>query len=301
MWMFFIPFLVSAQVDSGYVDIKGGELFYRVFGSGEPLVFLNGGPGYASDGYEFYAKELSQTRQVILFDQRGTGRSELKWVNNISIEKMVDDVEILRKHLQIDKWDVVGHSFGGIYSMHYAAKHGDKINKLVLSASPSFKTGLSQMQEFRNVEYESIAYLVELEEFEYLKEAMLKENPSEEIIMVVRRLARAKYYTCKQENYLITADWFANKCNPSVHVTRVVQASMKKTKLKENHLKNFTNPVLIVHGSSDFLNISNPLSNHEVFPNSKLEIIYNSGHMMSLDQPEKYFSLIKEFLKNTKD
>ena len=70
-----IPYESYTQIDSGYVEIKNGVLFYRVFGEGEPVVFLNGGPGLASNGYEVYATELEEKRQVILFDQRGTGKS----------------------------------------------------------------------------------------------------------------------------------------------------------------------------------------------------------------------------------
>ena len=77
--IFLFPILSFGQVDSGYVDIKDGVIFYRVFGEGEPMVFLNGGPGFSSEGYEMYAKTFaSKKRKVILFDQRGTGKSKLK-------------------------------------------------------------------------------------------------------------------------------------------------------------------------------------------------------------------------------
>ncbi len=293
-----MQFSVCAQDITGYVEIPKGKLFYQVYGEGEPVVFLNGGPGFSSHGYELYAEEISKYRKVILFDQRGTGKSELKWVNSVSIQRMVSDMEALREHLDIDTWDVVGHSFGGVYAMHYLSEHPDRINSLVLSASPGYENGLDQFQVFKDVEYESIAYLVELEEFEHLKKEMLKGYPSEDIIQKVRKIARAKYYVSKEENYLVAADWFANKCQHSLGTGRLVWKSVKKNPLKKELLQQFEKPVLILHGSSDFINISNPIMNNNVFPNSRLEIIYESGHIMSMDQPESYFQLIREFLEH---
>lgn len=288
---------IYAQIDSGYVDTKDGQLFYRIWGSGEPLVFLNGGPGFSSQGYESYAEQLSKCRKVILFDQRGTGKSKLKNENKISINKMVADIEDLRKHLKIEKWDVMGHSFGGQYAMYYASKYGEKINKLILSASPAYNVDFSsQVQGFKNVDYGAVASVLELDEFKNLRLELEKENPSRESILRGRSVARAGYYVCKEENYLKVADWFANKSNSSEHASKNVRRSCKDTKIRKKRLKKFHKPVLIVHGISDFLNLSNPLANHDVFPSSKFEIIYESGHMISIDQKEKYFELITNFL-----
>lgn len=289
---------INAQIDSGYVDTKDGQIFYRIWGNGEPLVFLNGGPGFSSQGYESYAEQLSKYRKVILFDQRGTGKSTLKNENKrISIDKMVSDLEQVRTHLKIEKWDVLGHSFGGQYALHYLSKHSENINKLILSASPAYNVDFStQSQKFKNIDYTSVVYLLELGYFKKLRMELEKENPSRESILRARRCALARYYVCKEENYFKVADWFANKSNSSEYVSRKVRNSCNANKISPKKLKKFTKPVLIVHGASDFLNISNPLTNHKLFPNSKLEIIYDSGHIMSIDQKEKYYDLIANFL-----
>ena len=295
--LIFISTSLFAQIDSGYVDIKGGKLFYRIWGEGEPLVFLNGGPGYSSEGYEPYAIELSKIRKVILFDQRGTGRSTLRNRDNIGIHKMVNDVEELRKHLNIESWDVFGHSFGGKYAMYYTAKHGDSINKLVLSASPSYKGSISKYtQKFKNIPYKDLKYLYELENFQELKKEMHQIAPSMESIRKAEMVAKAKYYVYKKENFVVAADWFANKSNYSLHVNRKVNFSVNSSKIRKKKLKQFDKPVLIIHGVSDFLNLTNPKTNHEIFPNSQLEFIHESGHMMAIDQKEEYYNVIFDFL-----
>ena len=53
----------------------------------------------------------------------------------VNLDTYVSDVEALRAHLQIDKWVVLGHSWGGMLAMAYAARHPDRVRALVLVAS----------------------------------------------------------------------------------------------------------------------------------------------------------------------
>ncbi len=55
-----IPISLLAQVDSGYVALKDCHIFYRTWGEGAPIVFLNWGPRYSSKGYEKYAQRRVQ-------------------------------------------------------------------------------------------------------------------------------------------------------------------------------------------------------------------------------------------------
>jgi len=297
--LLFISSALSSQTESGYVDIQKGELFYRIWGEGKPIVFLNGGPGFSSKGYESYAEELSKYRKVILFDQRGTGKSRLKTSAEISISKMVKDLEKLRKHLGIEKWDVMGHSFGGRYAMYYAAKHGEHIDKLILSASPAYNfDSRNHAQEFTYDDYKFIDYFFQFEEFAELEEELLKKNPSKKAKRMARKCTNAIYYTSKKENYLKVANWFLKESEEELNVTIAINQSCRRNPIKSRKLKSFENSVLILHGIADFLNIANPSLNHEIFPNSKFEIIYDSGHIISVDQKEKYYKVIGEFLMN---
>ncbi len=280
-----------SQIDSGYVDIKNGVLFYRIWGEGEPLVFLNGGPGFASTGYENYAEEVSKYRKVILFDQRGTGKSKQKRPLRIYISEMVKDLENLRKHLGYEKWDVFGHSFGGEYGQNYIARYPKSINKVILSASPDVtKNNKYSFQEFKETKEENKT------ELELILDKAYKEGKKIGIhidtLRKLRNASVARNYVSKPENYSKASLWFLNSARPS-SVNISFNTSTKKL-LKR--LKKFEKPVLIIHGVGDFINIAHPLNLHNVFPNSKLKIIEDSGHIMSLDSPEEYFGTIREFL-----
>jgi len=90
------------------------------------------------EGFSAIAQELAKMNyQTIIYDQRGTGRSTVESVNseNITMDLMVDDIENLRKHLNIKQWTVLGHSFGGIMAAYYTTKHPESIEKLIFSSS----------------------------------------------------------------------------------------------------------------------------------------------------------------------
>src|SRR4051812_16396814 len=86
-----------------YFDSNGVTIAYRTFGVGSPLFLLNGGPGRSSDTFTHLAEMLSagNHRQVVIFDQRGTGRSKLPVLNEqtVSLNLMIGDLEALRVHL----------------------------------------------------------------------------------------------------------------------------------------------------------------------------------------------------------
>ena len=290
-------FSLVAQIDSGYVEVKKAKIFYRIWGEGEPLVFLNGGPGFSSAGYESYGEALSEHRQVILFDQRGTGKSYLKNKKNrnVYISHMVKDLEKLRGHLNIDKWDVLGHSFGGRYAMHYAAKYPGSIKKMIISAAPVLSNNLiTHAQYFEPPKVESLTaseiYYYQLLLTEKSKVGRTSQKELKKLDMALK----ARYYVNKPENYPKVADWFYHKYE-SVRPLSVKLAPNQVEGLKRK-LHQFQQPVLIIHGISDFLNVANPIENDKLFPNSRIEFIYDSGHIMLVDQRDNYVGTIEYFL-----
>ena len=292
---------VFSQVDSGFVEVKNAVLFYRVWGNGEPIVFLNGGPGYASNGYEVYATGIEKNRKVILFDQRGTGKSTMKRIGKpIYMSHMVDDLEALRKHLKIEKWDVFGHSFGGEYALNYIHEYPKSIDKVILSATPGLgKSVYPFFQKFKNPKPESLTTL-EIQLYHELLKEKEKRNPDYERMYRISLAMKARFYVSKPENYAIAASWWLNKANPNIHAKAINNNISGKNKSSLNrNFKQFTNNVLIIHGIGDFLNLSHPYANQELFPNAELIILQDAGHMMSIDSKEEYFNSINKFLDKT--
>jgi pimeloyl-ACP methyl ester carboxylesterase len=116
----------------------GTQLAYHVRGSGPPLVCLPGGPALAS-AYLGNLGGLDADRTLILADQRGTGDSAVPDdPASYRCDRIVDDVEALRVHLGLDRMDLLAHSAGGSVAALYAARHPDRLARLVL-VTPSLR------------------------------------------------------------------------------------------------------------------------------------------------------------------
>lgn len=99
---------------------------------GKPVVFLHGGPGghISEKSYEFF--DLNYYR-VIAFDQRGCGKSTpFACLEDNTIDALVEDMEKIRRFLNIDKWIVFGGSFGSTLALAYAIAYRQYVEKLVL-------------------------------------------------------------------------------------------------------------------------------------------------------------------------
>lgn len=123
----------SDRADARYLAADGTELHYTAVGQGTPILLLAGGPGFSGDYLLPVADALAGFRSIVL-DQRGTGRSRLQRLDasTINLAKAVADIEALRGHLAEDQLVVVGHSWGGMLAMAYAAEHPDRVRGLIL-------------------------------------------------------------------------------------------------------------------------------------------------------------------------
>jgi proline iminopeptidase len=110
------------------------ELYFEESGSpeGKPVVFLHGGPGGGTSPAMRRFFDPKRYR-IVLFDQRGCGRSRphASLVDNTTWH-LVADIEALRAHLDIERWQVFGGSWGSTLALAYAQKHPRRVTELVL-------------------------------------------------------------------------------------------------------------------------------------------------------------------------
>ena len=110
------------------------RIYYEESGNpnGKPVVFLHGGPGGGTEPKQRRFFDPDAYR-IVLFDQRGCGRStphaELR--ENTTWD-LVADIERLRTHLQVERWQVFGGSWGSTLALAYAETHPERVTELVL-------------------------------------------------------------------------------------------------------------------------------------------------------------------------
>lgn len=110
------------------------KIAFAEFGNpkGEVILFLHGGPGGMCQPIDLAFFDLNRQR-VILFDQRHCGNSSTSsnWTINNTTEHLINDIEQLRNHLNIDKWNLFGGSWGTCLGLCYAIKHPARVKKQI--------------------------------------------------------------------------------------------------------------------------------------------------------------------------
>ncbi|MGI4895852.1 MAG: alpha/beta fold hydrolase [Janthinobacterium lividum] len=140
---------VDPDGDGSFRAGDGTVLAYRRVGSGPVLVCLPGGP--LQDGaYLGDLGGLSAHRQLIVAGLRGSGRYALPLDPACCrCDRLVDDVERLRRHLDLDRFDVLAHSAGTNLALLYAQHHPERLAKLALIAPSPAAVGLTVSSEDR--------------------------------------------------------------------------------------------------------------------------------------------------------
>jgi proline iminopeptidase len=128
--------------DSGHLEVGNGHaVYWETAGSpdGVPAIWLHGGPGAPASPMS--RQNFDPTRyRVVIFDQRGCGRSrplasdtDADLLTNTT-DHLVGDIEQLRRKLGIDRWVVVGGSWGVTLALVYAQRHPERVLGMVLAA-----------------------------------------------------------------------------------------------------------------------------------------------------------------------
>jgi proline-specific peptidase len=119
----------------GLTTRDGRRLAYERSGTGPTLVCHGGGPGFSAR-YLGDLGGLDDWLELVLLDPRGTGGSDRPAdVSAYAIEDYVDDLEELRAHLGLERLNLLGHSHGGVVAMAYAARHPDRVERLILAST----------------------------------------------------------------------------------------------------------------------------------------------------------------------
>ena len=120
---------------SDHLDLdRMHKMYWEVSGNpdGVPVVFLHGGPGAGASPVHRRFFDPDHYR-IIVFDQRGSGRSRpFAEVNGNTTQLLVQDMENLRKHLNVERWLVFGGSWGSSLALAYAIDYPDRVSGLVL-------------------------------------------------------------------------------------------------------------------------------------------------------------------------
>ncbi len=290
-----------------YIDIFGKNIYYEIHGATNEtiLLYLHGGPGASCLDFGNTARALSEELQVVSFDQYGVLRSEAIAENELySMDIQADMIEEMRRKLNVKRWSVLGHSYGGALAVFYADKYPDSVDKIVLECpslhyADSVKSIAAYVSEYihQTGEPDAIELCENLKTFDYRNCDALVELIK--LLGYIRDMKLRNYlHGISYEEYMasfstegITNEMWAKS---EMHLSNLLRDGA----MGDNYLpvlKSLNKPVLLLKGTYD-----PACSNHQTqyikgLTNATVIEFHNSGHFPRIEEAEKYTETILKF------
>jgi pimeloyl-ACP methyl ester carboxylesterase len=257
-----------------YAESAGARIYWEEHGAGDPLLLIQG-LGYTIEMWFRVLGPLAAKYRVIVFDNRGVGRSDVT-PGPYLVPMMVADTAAVLDAAGVDSAHVLGISLGGLYAQELALTHPDRVRSLVLAAT--FAPG------------PSIA--LASPEF-YAKEAARRQMSAEQSVRAILEYT----YDPETPAERVEEDIRVRLANfPSLEGYNA-QVGWVGTFESEARVGAITAPTLVLHGETDrFVVPENGRNLARFIPGAKLVMVPHASHLMFTDQPEFTVATILEFL-----
>ena len=279
----------QTPASTGMIPTPEVDLAYETYGAAgnaTPVIVANGGPGLS----HIYMLQndvwtrLSQNRQIVFYDQRGTGKSkQVKPDASWGMDAQVADMEAIRAKFGFQKFDLVGDSYGGLLAMAYAAAHPEHIEKLILSdsAAPAWKDIVRVLPDVFPDVLEQIA----------AREKDSASSPNAADQRIRDHFLMLFYSEANRDAYLAGV----KDLGSTPQVSAAVQKATRTLDLTPE-LPKFKFPTLVITGRYD-MNVA-PLTAWNIYkaiPGAKFVVFEKSGHLPSYEEPDKYVTVVNQF------
>ncbi len=278
------------------------KLNYSIRGKGPVMII---GHLYSGKiGYQLTLKSLENRFTMVYYEPRGTGKSESpKTLQEYDPNYIVDEIDNLRKHLNVDKIWLFGHSDQSAIALDYALKFPNHIEGLILSGTSLVGTQQESIERRKISEQdrsnESIWFSQVIQNWDFMiknkteknnlgedisnspiKWWCYDENSSQKVIPIVNEISKQGRRKSIDGKYWIESEENRNQYLKS-----------------QNEFHNIKAKILIINGKYD---TNNPPKYaellHEKLPNSKLVLIEKAGHFPWIENPEPTFQEIENWL-----
>ena len=279
----------------------GVRLFYRRVGLGEDvLIYLHGGPGSNFRGNGDLMDALARGRTVIMYDQRGSGRSEVVTdPGQLEAEDHVRDLEALRRHFGLERMSLVGLSWGSGLATLYAAQHPERVQRMLLISPMSPTRALAAT---RAAHLDALLGPAALARREAIRARWSQAGDEEtvelchEAIDMIFRLYLARPAPEKLALARFRCDIPPAAIRNRPNVEAATMRSLGDWDFRPL-LQRLTMPVLVMEGARTNVPLDATRSWVTALPNGRLLLIDDAGHEFFLDQPERFARSADRFLR----
>lgn len=286
-----IEALIPAHWAEGVVEANGiKQHYYRTGGDKPQLILLH---GIMTGGITWLrvAKALENNYDVIMPDARGHGRSE-GISGGISYELLAEDLAALIETLKLEKPALLGHSMGGVTATLGAANHPELVRCLVLEDAVWDHNAGDRMQQLTNSE----GYLAWFRNYLAYIEGLKTQTHAERLVAALSQLQPGGS-ALPEEEYVASVEAQAQLDMELVRTGPALWGKMRLETPMGEYLKRITCPVLLLtagRGNTNPQVLAEIIASSPNVENIRFE---EAGHLIHLDQFEKYISVVETYLK----
>lgn len=285
-----------AQLLAGEYDVtlNGVQIHYTVRGKGPLLIAHSGGPGADARDWDDFAK-IDDFVTIIAIHPRGSGLSGPAAGDAYLLPDYASDMDALCRYLGLEKPMLMGWSHGGMVALEYAIHYSDSLSKLILfDTSAYFGEFLSDVeasvQAFKNEPWfeDSLDALKKEWAGEYQTDEDMGRLWQREKKFYFKKFdARTQSYAERTKDTLI-----------KIAPLRVFNEKEAPSFDLRPQLKKINVPTLIIVGRHDFItNVEMAKEMAARIPNAQMEVFEESGHYGFVEEPEKFYRVVKEFVE----
>jgi proline iminopeptidase len=278
-----------------YVDVPGATLWTARQGSGPALVMLHGGPGLW-DYMAPVAHMVDDVATVYRYDQRACGRSS--GGPPFTVETAVADLEALREHWGVERWVVLGHSWGATLGLAYSLSYPEHTYALIYISGTGIYPG------WREEFHANLDALTSPEHQQYLVDlrARLPNASDEEAVAITREycirawsiemLDRERSRELAESVLIdgVQVNWDVNKLLGQSGESFAEQSTVPE-RLATLHV-----PALVIHGDLDVRPAWAGRRVAEHIPGAEFVLLPGAGHFLWLDAPDLLRDVTRQFL-----
>jgi len=283
---------VGIESRNKHVNIGDTRLFIVERGEGYPLIVLHGGPGLDHHEFADYLDPLCDQFRLILVDMRAQGKSDMCPEDTWTLEQMAKDVVSLAGAMKLDKYAVLGHSYGAFVALQNAVDYpGAAAQTIVSGGVPSSRflevvdKNLAEFEpeSLREQVADSWAREAEAETQEDFASLMHDQMPFHFGDPLDPRIPEYEERTAETVYSPAILQHFSKAEYGGIEV--------------ENRLEAVTQPVLVCTGRHDRVcTVEAAEAMAQGLPKAELVIFEKSGHMTFVEETERYLEVVREFL-----
>lgn len=283
----------------GFVSFKGYRTYYKVYGDKSskklPLLVLHGGPGSTHHYLLNLAKLADSGRQVIFYDQFGTGQSDGREERQLwKVKTFTDQVDAVRKELDLHTMHLLGHSWGGMLAIEYLLTKPKGVRSAILASAmvnmPLYQTEVDKL----------VAKLPKKDRLLIDKHHRAGTVDNDEYLQAFNAFQSRHIFRGRQWPEAAKTPAGARNPQQYKHMWGLSEAYTQTGTLKDwdvlERLHQIAVPTLITAGRYDELTPHQAEMTQERIPNSRVVIFENSSHCHHIEAEKKFLETVTAFI-----